>query len=546
MQDLKRPSPQKPYVEFPEMSSTAQPGLMQRAMRVLRPTHQHTAYSATLLMMSTVMLSRVVGYLRDAYIAYAFGAGQQTDAYVAAFTIPDFLNYILAGGTTSITFIAIYTRYLANNEEEKADRTFSAIITVMSAVLIAGVVIAEVLAPQITRAIFPKFTPEQHQLCVYLTRILLPAQLFFYVGGIMSAVLSSHRMFLVPSLGPIIYNFGIIFGGVLLSHHFGIASLAMGAVAGSFLGPFLVNALGASRTSIGFALNWDIGDPGFREWIRKTIPLMLGVSLVTADDWILRYFASGGAGDITRLNYAKRLFMVPMAVLGQAAGAASLPFFARLFNENKREEFAKSVSDSVYRIAATSLLLSAWMVATALPVIDIVYRRGRFSFADSADTATFFLWFGISLAFWSSQAIYSRAFYAAGDTLTPMIATSAITVAIIPIYGALFHSIGNVGLAIASDIGIAVNVLVFAFLLHRKGMVPTAIMRWGEVGKAALVALIAGALSFQIAKVVDLNGSRFRDLERLALASITWAAAVLAGLWLTRSQLLRDLRSRRA
>src|SRR4051794_21894272 len=189
MQDLKRPSPQKPYVEFPEMSSTAQPGLMQRAMRVLRPTHQHTAYSATLLMMSTVMLSRVVGYLRDAYIAYAFGAGQQTDAYVAAFTIPDFLNYILAGGSTSITSIAIYTRYLANNEEEKADRTFSAIITVMSAVLIAGVVIAEVLAPQITRAIFPKFTPEQHQLCVYLTRILLPAQLFFYVGGIMSAVL---------------------------------------------------------------------------------------------------------------------------------------------------------------------------------------------------------------------------------------------------------------------------------------------------------------------------------------------------------------------
>lgn len=492
------------------------------------------------------MLSRVVGYLRDAYIAYAFGAGQQTDAYVAAFTIPDFLNYILAGGTTSITFIAIYTRYLAKDEEDKADRTFSAIITIMAAVLIVGVVIAEFLTPQITRLIFPKFTPAQHELCVYLTRILLPAQLFFYVGGITSAVLSSHRMFLVPSLGPIIYNFGIIFGGVLLSHHFGIASLAMGAVAGSFLGPFLVNALGATRTSIGFALNWDIGDPGFREWIRKTIPLMLGVSLVTADDWILRYFASGGAGDITRLNYAKRLFMVPMAVLGQAAGAASLPFFARLFNENKRSEFAKTVSDSVYRIASASVLLSAWMVATALPVIDIVYRRGRFTFTDSTETAAFFLWFGISLAFWSSQAIYSRAFYAAGDTLTPMIATSAITVAVIPIYGTLFREIGNVGLAIASDIGIAVNVFVFAFLLHRKQMVSAGMMRWRELGKCLIVALVAGALSFQIAKVVDLDGSRIRDLERLGLASMTWAAAVSAGLWITRSPLLRDLRGRRS
>src|SRR3954471_16877699 len=103
------------------MSSSTQPGLMQRALRVLRPTHQHSAYSATLLLMSTVMLSRVVGYLRDAYIAYGFGAGQQTDAYVAAFTVPDFLNYILAGGTTGITFIAIYTRYLANKEDKKAD-----------------------------------------------------------------------------------------------------------------------------------------------------------------------------------------------------------------------------------------------------------------------------------------------------------------------------------------------------------------------------------------------------------------------------------------
>ena len=519
---------------------------MQRALRVLRPTHQHSAYSATLLLMSTVMLSRIVGYLRDAYIAYAFGAGQQTDAYVAAFTVPDFLNYILAGGTTGITFIAIYTRYLANHEEERAHRTFSAIVSIMAAVLVIGIVIAEIFTPEITRAIFPKFTSEQHELCVYLTRILLPAQLFFYVGGIVSAVLASHRMFLVPSLAPIIYNFGIIFGGVLFSHHFGIASLAMGAVAGSFLGPFLVNALGATRTSIGFALNWDIGDPGFREWIRKTIPLMLGVSLVSADDWIVRYFASGGIGDITRLNYAKRLFMVPMAVIGQAAGAASLPFFARLYNENKHGEFSRTVSDSVYRITSISLLLSGWMAATALPVIDIVYRRGRFTFADSQATAVFFLWFGISLAFWSAQAIYSRAFYAAGDTLTPMIATTAITLAIIPIYAALFHTFGNVGLPMASDIGILVNVVVFAALLHRKGMVPAGIMRWRELLKSLVTGVVAGLLSYCIAQVVELNGSRARDIERLALASLTWAAAVMVGLWITRSQLLRDLRGRNA
>src|SRR5512140_4044593 len=97
-----------------ETSGSAPPTLLQRAFRQLRPSHQHSAFSATLLLMSTVMLSRIIGYVREAYIAWAFGAGQQTDAYVAAFTLPDFLNYILAGGTTAITFVAIYTRYLAS------------------------------------------------------------------------------------------------------------------------------------------------------------------------------------------------------------------------------------------------------------------------------------------------------------------------------------------------------------------------------------------------------------------------------------------------
>ena len=93
---------------------------MTKLLRFFRPSHQHTAFSATLLLMGTVMLSRVIGYAREAYIAYAFGAGSQTDAYVAAFTLPDFLNYIVAGGAASITFISIYTRFLAEKRDAEA------------------------------------------------------------------------------------------------------------------------------------------------------------------------------------------------------------------------------------------------------------------------------------------------------------------------------------------------------------------------------------------------------------------------------------------
>src|SRR5712672_2141460 len=493
---------------------------MTRFLRFFRPSHQHTAFSATLLLMGTVMLSRVIGYIREAYIAYAFGAGPQTDAYVAAFTLPDWLNYIVAGGAASITFISIYTRFLAEKREADAQKTFSIIITVMTAVMIVGTIATEIFAPQFVRWFVKGFSPDKIELCVHLTRILLPAQIFFYVGGVVSAVLLSHRLFLFPALGPLIYNIAIIAGGVVAGHRMGIASLAYGAVIGSIAGPFLINVFGAARIGTGFRPSFEIGNPAFREWVRLSIPLMLGVSLVTADDWILRYFASSGIGDIARLNYAKRLFAVPIAILGQATGQASLPFFSRLFGEKKFEEFADTVNGSVYRITAASLLLTGLMMAVALPLIDLVYRRGRFTFGDSESTANYFFWFSLSLAMWAAQALYARAFYASGNTLTPMVATTLITLASIPVYSLLFRTLSVTGLAIASDIGIIANAFAIALLLHARGMVSFAGMNWRELGKAALIGAVSGGLSYEVTKIVTLNGSRRADLLALALATL--------------------------
>jgi putative peptidoglycan lipid II flippase len=527
-------------------SSQSPPGFLARALRTLRPSHQHSNTSATLLLMVAVMLSRVIGYVREAYIAWAFGAGRLTDAYVAGFTIPDFLNYIVAGGAASITFISIYTRFLAEKREDEAEKTFSIIITVMTTMLAFGVVLAEIYTPQLLHLVVPKFDAEQMALCVHLTRILLPAQIFFYVGGVVSAVLLSRRLFLFPAFGPLLYNVFIILGGVVLGRRFGISSLAYGALAGAFIGPFLVNAIGAARIGTGFRPSFDIKNPAFLEWAKLSIPLMLGVSLVTADDWILRHFASGGLGDITRLNYAKRLFAVPIAVLGQATGQASLPFFAKLFGEKRMDEFAATVNASVYRIAAASFLATAWMMAAALPVIDLVYRRGKFSVGDSHITAVYFFWFALSLTCWCAQGLYARAFYAAGDTVTPMIACTLITIASLPVYSILFHKFSFVGLAAASDIGILANTLALALLLHTRGLVRCDGLPWNELMKAALIAVVAGALSYLAARAIPASNTRLGDLWTLAMSSLTWAAAVVAGLWLTGSGLLRSLRGQRA
>jgi putative peptidoglycan lipid II flippase len=496
--------------------------------------------------MGTVMLSRVIGYAREAYIAFAFGAGSQTDAYVAAFTLPDFLNYIVAGGAASITFISIYTRFLAEKRDADAQKTFSIIITVMTAVLVVGTALTEIYAPQFVRWFVKGFSPDKIELCVHLTRILLPAQIFFYVGGVVSAVLLSHRLFLFPAFGPLIYNVFIIAGGVVGGRHFGIQSLAYGALVGSFVGPFLASVIGAARIGTGYRPSFDLANPAFREWVKLSIPLMLGVSLVTADDWILRHYASSVVGGIARLNYAKRLFAVPIAVLGQATGQASLPFFAKLFNEKRTKEFADTVNDSVYRVSAASLLATAWMVAAAFPLIDLVYRRGKFLVTDTQATAIYFFWFSLSLALWAAQALYARAFYAAGDTLTPMAAVTLITAASLPMYSLLFRRFGVIGLAWASDIGIGANLVALAFLLHYRKLVSLRELRWGELGKAAVVAVVAGAISFEVSKLISpasfAHDIRVADLLRIALVSITWAAAVAAGLTLLRSELPHNLR----
>jgi putative peptidoglycan lipid II flippase len=194
---------------------------------------------------------------------------------------------------------------------------------------------------------------------------------------------------------------------------------------------------------------------------------------------------------------------------------------------------------------AASLLATSLMMVAATPLIDLVYRRGRFLFTDSQETALYFFWFSLSLCFWAAQGLYSRAFYAAGNTLTPMVASSLITMASIPMYSALYRAFSTVGLAMASDLGIVANTLALALLLHRRQLVRIPDLRWREIGKAGVTALAAGLLSYQVARIVKVSNSRAADVKALGLIAITWGAAVAAGLWLTNSSLPGDLRRRK-
>ncbi|HZC44649.1 MAG TPA: lipid II flippase MurJ, partial [Acidobacteriaceae bacterium] len=187
---------------------------------------------------------------------------------------------------------------------------------------------------------------------------------------------------------------------------------------------------------------------------------------------------------------------------------------------------------------------SGWMIGMAYPAVDLVLRGGSFHHADVGQTSLYFALFAGSLCFWSAQAIYARAFYATGDTFTPMAASTLITAASLPIYWFLFHHLGVMGLAIASDCGILVQTLGLAFLLHHKGLVPLSGLEYAEMGKSMAAAIISFGVLIAVVRLLPPSGSFPRDLLQLACGTSAWLGSAWAILHLTRSSLPNQLISR--
>jgi putative peptidoglycan lipid II flippase len=517
-----------------------------------KPRRTHTAGSAAILLMLSSFGSGLLALVRIKYVNFLFGAGAAQDAYRAAFKLPDLLSYFLTGGAVAISLITILNRYRERGDDEGADRALSVVLTTMFVVLAAGVVLAEVAAPWyvwLANAGF-RSDPIRAHLCTSLTRIILPAQLFFFIGSCMSSRLQVRKIFIYQAGAPLIYNLGIVAGAFFLHNvklfgrPLGVYSLAIGVLAGVACGSFLLNSIGAFRTGFHYTPLVDFKAPAFLEWFKLTLPLMIGVSLVMFDGFFLNYFASIAKGGITLIGNAKDLFNAPFNVIGPAAGAASLPFFASLFQQKRAFDFSASVGRSVSRLFAVGMLVSAWMIALA-PWLLNLFRGGKFNRADVQSVTLLFEILSITLAIWAVQGIYARAFYAASDTKTPAITGSVITVLSIPMYWALFHLRGLTGLAIASDIGIFIQTATLAILLHRKRLVSLAHLEYAELARALAAALVAFAAALFTARALvsalpQLHGHK-ADLLFISAGSAAWAIAAFAVLLALRSKLPRQV-----
>jgi len=499
---------------------------------MLRPSHTHSAYTASILLAASSFLSSFIGLARGKFIAWRFGAGPQTDAYVAAFRLPDLMNNFLVGGAVAITFVTILNHFRERGEEAEGERLLFTVLNLMVLVLTAASVVLMFLAGPFIRFTNKGFTPDQVALCVHMTRILLPAQIFLFAGSVIGATLLVRKQFLYQALQPIIYNLCIIAGGVFLGY-MGVSGLAVGATGGFLLGSFALNSWGAARAGVRYRPVIDLHHPGLRLWLRMTVPLMFGFGLPFLDQYFAGYYASGTLGAITRLNNAKQLFAAPMSMLAQAAGVASLPFFSQLWAKGKKYEFAVGVADSVSRVVALGLLASSAMIALAEPIVGIVFGGGRFSPSDVQLTALFFALYTFSLFLWSAQAIYARSFYAAGITWLPMLASTIIIFVAFPFYRLGNAWFGTAGLAIASDLGIALQAITLALLLHQRRMVSLASLDFTEIGRCLLAAVSGGGVVWTAIWGLDQVSARFLHTQMATQSRLADLILLLVGtaLW---------------
>lgn len=409
---------------------------------------------AALLLAASVLLSRVLGYARDAVLADLHGIASSTDAFSAAFQIPDLLNYLLAGGALAIAFTPLYLRTLQGRGAEAAGRLFHTVLGTLGAVTLALTGVLWIYAPQLIDLQFPGFDAETRTLTSRLTRIVLPAQVFFVTGGIVRAVLMAHGRFGAQAAAPLLYNGAIIAGGLLSE---GIEGFAWGALVGAVLGQLLV-PLWQIRAVSSLSLRVAPLDPRFRLYLVSALPLMIGLSLTTVDEWYERWFGQTlGVGVVASLAFARRLMMAPVAVVGQAVATATLPTLASLHAEGRDDELDRTLSRTLRGTLAVAVLMAAALAVFAPPIVRVVYEHGRFGAEDSVRVAGLLSIMALAVPGWVTQQVAVRAFFARGEMWRPMLLGTAMAIAAVPLYRLLGETWGAQGLAAAGAVAISAN-----------------------------------------------------------------------------------------
>lgn len=505
-----------------------------------------TVTKAAGIMMAAIFLSRVSGLFRDMVIAHKFGAGTAVDAYTVAFNLPDLIWFLLSIGALSGAFIPVFSEHWTKGEKDEAWKVFNIVGTFIFVLLTVIIILCEIYTPQLLPFVAKggfAGDPKMQAEVILLTRILLPAQLFFLIGGLVMGTLNTQQHFLTPALGPTIYNLGIMCGGLVLGDRFGIEGLAWGALVGAFIGNFLLQVIVVRKFGAVFKPSLNLRHPSVKKIGKLVLPVILGLSLPYVDTWFNRFFAADmGESAEAALNYSNRLMQLPLGVFAQAAAVALFPTLAALAANSQYEEMKKSVNFGLRGLLMLTIPSSILMIVLAKPMIVMLYQSGKFTSADADLVTPALILYSVGIAGWAGQGIITRAFYSLQSGKVPAISGTVITLFLfIPLCFYLREtSLSYAGLALATSIAVTVHMLVLLEVLRRRlgGLYGKQILN--SFIKVLAASLLSGATAWVILRYMPV-GTRMQALVGVFSASIPAIAVYVAMIFVLKLDEAKDV-----
>lgn len=420
------------------------------------------------VVMIAFIISRLLGLVREMAIARQFGTSLELAAYLAAFRVPDFIFYLIAGGALGSAFIPTFTQYLAVEGEGEAWELASAVFNLIALLLTATALLAGLLAPLLTRLIVPGFDAETQALTAQLMRVMLIAPVLFGLSGLAMGVLHSHQHFLFPALAPAFYNVSIIAGALILGPRMGVRGLAVGVVAGSFL-HLLIQVPMLVRVGVRYVPSLGLSHPGVREVARLMGPRILGLAAVQVNFVVNTILASGlGATALPALNYAWLLMMLPQGVVAMALATVAFPTFSELAARDDLAGLRRAVSTILRTVLYLAVPASIGLLMLRTPLIRVLLERGAFTDASTDAVAFALQFYAIGLFAHATVEIVARVFYALHDTKTPVAVGLGAMVTNIALSLLLIRPLSFGGLALANTLATIGEMAILMWIINQR------------------------------------------------------------------------------
>jgi putative peptidoglycan lipid II flippase len=434
------------------------------------PDHSKNVAKAGGIMVASLLLSRVLGMVRDSIVAGKFGADINTDAYRLAFQLPDMLFFLISGGALSSAFIPVFSEYWHTDRKSEAWKVFSSVLTIVFLALSVVMLLVGIFAlPLYEHILAPNKTAEIYPLIARMSRILLPAQFAFFLGGLMMGTLYARNVFSVPGLGPNIYNLGIIFGALVISQFVdpGVVGMCWGAAIGAVLGNVVVPFLVIKKMGFEFKPSLDTSHEGTRKVFKLMLPVILGLSLPSVFSMIMQAFASGYKdGTNTVLDSSNKLMQVPLGIFGQSLAIAVFPVLTQFYVAKNMPKFREQLTKTMRTVLYLSIPASVILGVLAPQIVGVLLLHGKFTVQNARDTADCLRLFSFGIWAWCLHPILMRAFYSIQDTKTPVIIGTGTTVFFVGLLLLLrLTPLGYKALPLAGSIAPIAMVLVMAMVL---------------------------------------------------------------------------------